>query len=295
MEKYLEKVNTLIEALPYIKSFNDKAVVIKYGGSAMESEKLKASVIEDIVLMKLVGMKPIVVHGGGKAISGIIDQMGLETNFIDGLRVTDNTTIEAVEMVLSGKINKELVQLLQNHRVNAVGISGKDGNTIKVEKKEFEGKDLGYVGEITKVDTHLLHTLINENFLPVIAPIGTDENGQTYNINADHAAFAIAAALNAEKLIYLTDTSGILANKEDPDSRIAKLNIVDIPMLIEDGSIAGGMIPKAENSVAAIKNGVHSVHILDGRLEHALLLETFTKSGIGTMITDSFYKGEVEN
>lgn len=283
MEKFIEKAKILVEALPYIKQFNGKIVVIKYGGSAMVDEKIKEQVIEDIVLMKLVGFKPVIVHGGGKEISKTLSALQIESEFFNGLRVTSKETVEVVEMVLSGKVNKDIVQLIQNHDLNAVGISGKDARTLKVTKKTVEGKDIGYVGDIKEVNTDLIMSLINNDFIPVIAPVGTDNIGQTYNINADYAASAIAGALNAEKLIFLTDVEGVLKDITDSQSLISKINISEVEGYIEDQTISGGMIPKVMCCVEGIRNGVKNVHILDGRVEHSLLLEIFTKSGVGTM------------
>jgi acetylglutamate kinase len=286
MEKYIEKAKVLVEALPYIKKFNGNIVVVKYGGSAMIDETIKTSVIQDIVLMKLVGLKPVIVHGGGKEISHMLGKIGKESKFINGLRVTDNETVEIAEMVLSGKVNKDIVQLIQNHDINAVGISGKDAKTLKVSKKEDEGYDYGFVGEIKRVNTDLINTLIENDFIPVIAPIGTDDKGDTYNINADYAASSIAGALEAEKLIFLTDVEGILKDVNDSSSLISNINVKDVPKLIIEEIISGGMIPKAECCASGIQKGVKSVHILDGRVEHSLLLEIFTKSGVGTMFSN---------
>ncbi len=288
MERYIEKAKILIEALPYIKEFNSKIFVIKYGGSAMIDEKIKETVIEDIVLMKLVGLKPVVVHGGGNEISDTLKQMGRKSEFINGLRVTDADTVEVVEMVLSGKINKGIVQLIQNHGINAVGISGKDGKTLKVNKIENQTVDYGFVGEIDQVDTTLINSLLDNDFIPVIAPLGTDENGQTYNINADYAASAIAGALNAEKLLFLTDVEGVLTDIKDKNSVISRIKVNEVDAYISDGIISGGMIPKVECCVEGIHAGVKNVHILDGRVEHCMLLEIFTKSGVGTMFGESF-------
>lgn len=283
MEKYIEKAKVLVEALPYIKQFNNKIVVIKYGGSAMVDETIKEQVIEDIVLMKLVGFKPVVVHGGGKEISKQLSALGMESEFYQGLRVTDKPTVEVVEMVLSGKVNKGIVQLIQNHDLNAVGISGKDAKTIKATKKQVEGKDVGYVGEITEVNTGLLESLINNDFIPVIAPVGTDCTGETYNINADYAASAVAGALKAEKLIFLTDVEGVLKDVNDSDSLISVIDTSHVDQMIQNGIISGGMIPKVECCVDGIRQGVKNVHILDGRVEHSMLLEIFTQKGVGTM------------
>lgn len=288
MERYIEKAKVLVEALPYIKEFSGKTVVIKYGGSAMVDDRIKEMVIEDIVLMKLVGFKPVIVHGGGKEISSTLSRMGIDSEFYNGLRVTTKETVEVVEMVLSGKVNKDIVQLIQNHNLSAVGISGKDGKTLKVNKKIVEGKDIGYVGEIKEVDTTLIRSLINSDFIPVIAPIGTDDHGETYNINADYAASAIAGALKAEKLIFLTDVEGVLKDVSDSSSLISQISIEEVDDYIRSDVIAGGMIPKVMCCVEGIEKGVKNVHILDGRVEHSLLLEIFTKSGVGTMFSKKF-------
>lgn len=283
MEKYIEKAKVLVEALPYIKQFNGKIVVIKYGGAAMTDDNIKESVIEDIVLMKLVGFKPVIVHGGGKDISSMMSALGVETEFVNGLRVTTKEAVDVVEMVLSGKVNKDIVQLIQNHDINAVGISGKDAGTIKVTKKVVEGKDIGFVGDIKSVNTGLITSLLNNDFIPVIAPVGTDDQGATYNINADYAASAVAGALNAEKLIFLTDVEGVLKDVSDSKSLISKINVAEVKDYMDQGIISGGMIPKVMCCVEGIEWGVKNVHILDGRVEHSLLLEIFTKSGVGTM------------
>lgn len=288
MEKIIEKAKILIEALPYIKEFNSKIVVVKYGGSAMIDTHIKETVIEDIVLMKLVGLKPVIVHGGGKEISEMLSILGKKSEFVNGLRVTDQETVDIVEMVLSGKINKGIVQMIQNHGINAAGISGKDGNTLTVTKKTVNGIDIGFVGEITKVNTNLILALLEKDFIPVIAPLGTDETGQTYNINADYAASSIAGALKAEKLLFLTDVEGVLANVDDKTSLISKITLNQVDGYISSGVISGGMIPKVECCVEGIKSGVRNVHILDGRVEHCMLLEVFTKSGIGTMFGENF-------
>ncbi|MEG1433693.1 MULTISPECIES: acetylglutamate kinase [Eubacterium] len=292
MEKYIDRANTLIEALPYIKQFRKKTVVIKYGGSFMYDQNIKKSVMNDIALMKLVGLRPIIVHGGGKDISAFLDKLDVHTEFIDGLRVTTENVIEVAEMVLSGRINKEIVQMLEDRDITAVGISGKDGGLLKVKKKIVNDLDIGFVGEITKVKSDILYTLLKSDYIPVIAPIGSDKDGQSYNINADHVAYAIAKELKAEKLVYLTDTDGVYVNPDDPDSIIRRLAIDQVKPLIEEGIISGGMIPKVENAVDAILSGVNSVHILDGKIEHSLLLELFTAAGCGTMIRKALPKYE---
>lgn len=285
MERYIEKANILIEALPYIKRFYEKIVVVKYGGSAMTDERIKEKVIEDIVLMKLVGMKPVIVHGGGNAITNLLQRLGKETKFIDGLRVTDKETAEVAEMVLSGSINKQIVQTLGMHGISAVGINGKDANTLQTVKKCIDGKDVGFVGQIVSVDTRLISSLISNDFIPVIAPVGADMEGNTYNINADFAASAVAGALKAEKLVFLTDVEGIMKDVGDPSSIIRRIDAASAMALIDQGIIAGGMIPKTLCCIDGIEKGVGSVHILDGRIEHSMLLEIFTNKGIGTMIT----------
>lgn len=293
MNEVLQKAEVLIEALPYIQRFNKKIIVVKYGGSAMVDEELKKQVIEDVTLLKLVGFKPIIVHGGGKEISNMIKRLGMETKFINGLRVTDEETMDVAEMVL-GKVNKSLVQLVQSLGVRAIGISGKDGGLLKVEKKYADGEDIGFVGEVTEVDAQILHDLLEKDFLPIVCPIGLDEDSQTYNINADDAACAIARAVNAEKLAFLTDIEGVYKDPKDPATLISELNVADAKALIGDGYIGGGMLPKLNNCIDAIENGVSRVHILDGRIAHCLLLEIFTNKGIGTAIIgdneERFYK-----
>ena len=283
MQKYLDKAEVLIEALPYIQRFNRKVIVVKYGGSAMVDEDLKRQVIEDVTLLKLVGFKPIIVHGGGKEISRWVSKVGMEPKFINGLRVTDEPTMELAEMVL-GKVNKGLVQLVQGLGVRAIGLSGKDGGLLKVEKKYSNGEDIGFVGEITDVNADILWDLLEKDFLPIVCPIGLDEENQTYNINADDAACAIARAMKSEKLAFLTDIEGVYKDPKDPSTLISELYISDARELMKDGYIAGGMLPKINNCIDAIENGVSRVHILDGRIPHCLLLEIFTNKGIGTAI-----------
>jgi len=281
-EKYLQKAEVLIEALPYIQKFNRKVIVVKYGGSAMTDEELKRNVIKDVTLLKLVGFKPIVVHGGGKEISNWVKKVGKEAQFINGLRVTDDETMEIAEMVLS-KVNKSLVSMVEELGVRGIGISGKDGGLLQVEKKYSDGQDIGYVGEITKVDTKILEDLLEKDFLPIVAPIGLDENYVTYNINADDAACAIAKAMGADKLAFLTDIEGVYQNPDDPSTFISRLTVSEAKEMIEKGYIGGGMLPKLNNCTDAIEAGVNRVHILDGRKMHSLLLEVFTNKGIGTM------------
>ncbi|MCR5790784.1 MAG: acetylglutamate kinase [Lachnospiraceae bacterium] len=282
LQKIYDKAEVLIEALPYIREFNRKVIVVKYGGSAMSDETLQKNVIKDVTLLKLVGFKPIVVHGGGKEISRWVGKVGKEAEFVNGLRVTDAETMEIAEMVLN-KVNKSLVAMVQELGVRAVGVSGKDGGLLHVEKRYADGKDIGFVGNITGVDTKLLSDLLDADFLPIVAPIGLDDHYHTYNINADDAACAVAKAMQADKLAFLTDIEGVYKNPEDPDTFQSRLTVQEANELIKQGFIGGGMLPKLQNCVDAIENGVNRVHILDGRKPHALLLEIFTKSGIGTM------------
>lgn len=283
MEEILSKAEVLIEALPYIQRFNRKIIVVKYGGSAMSSEELQKNVIKDVTLLKLVGFKPIIVHGGGKEISRWVGKVGKEAKFVNGLRVTDAETMEIAEMVLN-KVNKGLVSMVQELGVKAVGISGKDGGLLKVDKKYSNGEDIGFVGDIKDVDPKILYDLLERDFLPIVAPIGMDDNFQTYNINADDAACAIAKAVGAEKLAFLTDIEGLYKDINDKSSFISRLSASEADQLISDGFIGGGMLPKLANCTSAIKNGVNRVHILDGRIPHCLLLEIFTQKGMGTAI-----------
>lgn len=282
-QKYLDKAEILIEALPYIQRFSGKIIVIKYGGSAMLDDELKMKVIKDAVLLKLVGFKPVIVHGGGKEINRWVDKVGMEHEFIDGFRVTDGDTMELVEMVLS-KVNKDLVAKVQSLGVNAAGISGKDGGLIKVKKKMPEGKDIGFVGDIVSIDTKLVEDLIEKDFLPVIFPLGMDDEFNTYNVNADEAAAAIATGLHAEKLVYLSDVEGVREDPDDPESVLSELFVHEAEELIEKGVISGGMLPKIQNCIDALKGGITRIHIMDGRIPHSLLLEIFTNKGIGTAI-----------
>ena len=286
MNELLKKAEVLIEALPYIQRFNRKIIVVKYGGSAMVDEELKQHVIQDVTLLKLVGFKPIIVHGGGKEISRWVEKAGMKPEFVNGLRKTDEATMEIAEMVLN-KVNKSLVKLVQELGVNAVGISGKDGGMLKVEKKYSNGQDIGYVGEITQVNPQILYDLLEKDFLPIIAPIGLDDEYNTYNINADDAASAVAKCIHAEKLAFMTDIEGVCKDPKDPETLISVLTTDEAKQLIEDGTIGGGMIPKIRNCVEAVEEGVSRVHILDGRRQHCLLLEFFTKKGIGTAIIDN--------
>ncbi len=283
MTEVLKKAEVLIEALPYIQQFNRKIIVVKYGGSAMSNEELQKNVIKDVTLLKLVGFKPIIVHGGGKEISRWVGKVGKEPEFVNGLRVTDAETMEIAEMVLS-KVNKSLVTMVQELGVKAVGISGKDGGLLTVEKKYSDGKDIGFVGDIQEVNPKILYDLLEKDFLPIVAPVGLDRDFRTYNINADDAACAIAKAVHAEKLAFLTDIEGLYKDINDKSSFISRLYASEADQLITEGIIGGGMLPKLNNCTSAIRNGVSRVHILDGRIPHCLLLEIFTDRGIGTAI-----------
>ncbi len=281
----------LIEALPYIKKFKGKTMLIKYGGNAMTDPALKSSFARDIVLMKLVGINPILVHGGGPQVGALLERLGKKTNFIEGLRVTDHETMEVVEMVLGGLINKEIVNLITQHGGKAVGLSGKDGNLIQAKKMivkrnhtELETPeiiDIGYVGEVEQFNTAVVDLLIQDNFIPVIAPIGVDETGQSYNINADLVAGKLAGVLNAEKLIMMTNTAGVL---DQNDKIMTGLSAKNVDELIETGVIHSGMLPKIQSTLDAIGAGVGAVHIIDGRIQHSVLLEIFTDVGIGTLV-----------
>ncbi len=283
MQDVLKKAEVLVEALPYIQKFNRKIIVVKYGGSAMSNEELQKNVITDVTLLKLVGFKPIIVHGGGKAISSWVSKVGKEAEFVNGLRVTDSETMEIAEMVL-GRVNKQLVTMVQELGVKAIGISGKDSGLLHVTKKYSEGKDIGFVGEIDKVDPKVLYDLLDNDYLPIVAPIGLDDNFDTYNINADDAACAVAKALKAEKLAFLTDIKGIYRDVNDPSTFISRMNITEARALLESGYIGGGMLPKLNNCIDAVVGGVSNVTILDGRVLHCLLLEIFTDKGIGSAI-----------
>jgi acetylglutamate kinase len=281
MEKIIEKARTLVEALPYIKNFNGSTFVIKYGGSAMTDAKFKELFIKDIVLLNYVGVKIVLVHGGGENINELLKKLGKKPVFVDGHRVTDAETLEVVEMVLVGKVNKEIVKNINLHGVKAIGMSGKDGNLIMAKKKKSaKGKDIGFVGEVTKVNTKLLETLDQQGYITVIAPIGVDEKGNGYNINADTVAGAVAEALKADKLIYLTDTDGVKLHGK----YVHSIRVKDIAKHIKSGEISGGMLPKTLSAKAAIEAGVKKVHIINGIKEHSLLLEIFTNEGIGTEI-----------
>jgi acetylglutamate kinase len=280
--------SVLTEALPYIQKFQGKTIVIKYGGNAMVDDDLKSSFARDIVLMKSVGMNPIVVHGGGPQIRNTLDKLGKESEFIGGMRVTDSETMDVVEMVLGGLVNKEIVNLIHQHGGHSIGLTGKDGRLITAKKltqnivQTSEIIDLGHVGKVDKVDVSVIDLLLEGDFIPVIAPIGVGKDGYSYNINADLVAGSIAEALDAEKLILLTNTSGIL---DENENLLTGLNAKSVNKLIKDGTIYGGMLPKIDCAMSAVKNGVKSTHIIDGRVSHAVLLEVFTDSGVGTLIT----------
>lgn len=291
----LEKASILVEALPYIKEFYGKTVVIKYGGHAMVSDELKKAVLTDVVLMKYVGMNPVIVHGGGPDITAMLKRVNIESSFVGGLRVTDRETMEIAEMVLVGKINKDIVARINGYGGRAVGLSGKDAGLLQAVQKKGRVKrpdgatdlvDIGYVGEITHVNPDIVSTLKREGYIPVVAPVAVDSQGQSYNVNADTAASAMAVALKADKLIILTDVEGILEDRQDPGSLISTVTRKQVPDLVERGIIDGGMIPKVECCVRALDGGVKTTHILDGRVPHTILLEVFTDRGIGTMVVE---------
>lgn len=288
-----QRIDTLIEALPYINVFQNNIIVLKYGGNAMVNDRLKESVMQDVLLMKSVGIKPIIVHGGGPFINDMLASLGIESEFKKGLRVTDDAVMDVAEMVLSGQVNKDIVKHYNKLGGNAIGISGKDGNMIKVKKKfieeendkgEIELVDIGLVGEIETIDTALLTLLINNDFVPVISPVGVDMNGDTHNINADYVAGEIAGAIHADKFILLTDTKGVYEDKDDESTLLSELTLEQVEQHIESGVISDGMIPKVECCAHALKKGVKQAHIVDGRIKHSLLLELFFDAGIGTMI-----------
>lgn len=283
IEEVVLKANTLVEALPYIRKFNGTKIVVKYGGSAMLDETLKYNVIKDVALLKLIGLKPIIVHGGGKEISKWVRLSGKEPEFVNGLRVTDKETMDIAEMVLY-RVNKQLVGMMEKIGVQAVGLCGKDAGMLRVDKKYADGKDIGYVGNVKGVNIKLLDSLIESDFVPVIAPIGLDDNYDTYNINADDAACGIAKAIKAEKLVFLTDIEGVFIDPTDKSTLISEMDLDQAKDFIQKGVVGGGMLPKLNNCIEAIENGVSRVHILDGRMEHCLLLEFFTQKGIGTAI-----------
>lgn len=294
MNEVLEKAQVLIEALPYIQKFNRKIIVVKYGGSAMSNEELQKNVIKDVTLLKLVGFKPIIVHGGGKEISRWVNKVGKEAEFVNGLRVTDSETMEIAEMVLN-KVNKNLVRMVEELGVQAVGVSGKDGKMLSVDKKLSDGQDIGFVGDIKEVNPKILYDLLEKDFLPIVAPIGLGDDYETYNINADDAACAIAKAVGADKLVFLTDIEGLYKDINDKSSFISRITATEAKELINEGFIGGGMLPKLNNCTSAIENGVNRVHILDGRMAHCLLLEIFTNKGIGTVIIKDEDKESMKN
>lgn len=285
MKDFILKAEVLVEALPYIRRWAGATVVVKYGGSTRSGDEELRNTLQDIVLLKYVGLRPVVVHGGGKDISRLLEKLKIPTRFEDGLRVTDKDTMEVVEMVLGGKINKELVSVIHQLGGQAVGLSGKDGNMLEAVKvKSRTGKDIGFVGKVSRVNTGILETLDRDLYIPVIAPLAVDKKGDTYNVNADEAAGAIAAALKAEKLVFLTDVPGLCRKKDDPSTLMNSLKAREIPKLVKQGVIGGGMIPKTDACLTAVKAGVQKTHIIDGRAPHALLLEIFTSKGIGTEI-----------
>ena len=299
METLLQKANVLIEALPYIRQFHGKTIVVKYGGSAMVDHELKKNVIRDVALLKLVGFRPIIVHGGGKEITKWIDRVGLETEFVNGLRVTDKDTMLVAEMVLN-RVNKGLVSMMEKTGLKAVGISGKDGTILRVDKKLADGRDIGYVGEVKEVDHRLLDTLLDNDYIPVICPVGSDDAYHSFNINADDAACAVAVAMKAAKLVFLTDIEGVYEDPSDPTTLIREMTVSEAGDFLKSGHAGGGMLPKIQNCIDAIEAGVSRVHILDGRLPHSLLLEFFTNKGIGTAIIGDeqeryFEKSEAES
>ena len=279
----IDKADVLIEALPYIRRFHQKVIVVKYGGSAMVDEEIMKRVVKDVVLLKLVGFKPVLVHGGGKEISRWLERVGIEPQWSNGLRVTDEATMELAEMVLN-KVNKELVALIEQAGVKAIGLSGKDGELLRVSKKMPNGDDLGYVGEVEVVNPEVIEKFLDDDYIPIVCPVGIGSDYHSYNVNADDAACAVAKALKAEKLAFLSDIEGVYLDRTNPDTLIAELHATEAEKLIDKGYLTGGMVPKMHNCVDAVRNGVTRVHILDGRLRHSLLLEIFTDKGVGTAI-----------
>jgi acetylglutamate kinase len=281
MQKLIDKAEVLVEALPYIRRFADKTIVIKYGGSAMAEPALRASFATDVVLLKFIGLRPVIVHGGGPQIGKTLERLGKKSTFVDGLRVTDDETMEVVEMVLGGKINREIVALIQAAGGRAIGLTGSDDNMIRVTQRLQDDRDLGRVGKVVALDPAPIDVVANAGFIPVIAPIGVDAAGVTHNVNADEAAGAIAAALDAEKLMLLTDVEGV---KDENEKLIRQLDVQEARKRMNEGTIRGGMIPKVECCIAAVESGVSTAHIIDGRIVHALLLEIFTDGGVGTLL-----------
>lgn len=286
VEELIEKADILIEALPYIRKFSGKTVVIKYGGNAMVNQELMKSVLKDITLLKYVGVNPVIVHGGGPAINQTLDKLGIESEFHQGLRITTKEIMEVVEQVLIGRVNSQIVSLANLAGNKAVGLSGKDNNLIQAQKYKVDDVDLGYVGEVEQINPEVLKAIINSNYLPIVAPVGVDLEGNSYNINADLVAGKLAGALQAEKLILLTNVEGIMTDPDDEDSLISRLTIKEATKMIEGNKIQGGMIPKVEACISALEAKVNKTHILDGRVPHSLLLEIFTDRGIGTMLTN---------
>ncbi|MDR0845904.1 MAG: acetylglutamate kinase [Lactobacillales bacterium] len=282
MEQKKKMASILLEALPYMQQFNGKTMVIKFGGNAMETDELKLSVMKDIALLQSIGVKVVLVHGGGPAISGMLEKLGIENEFIDGLRVTNDETIDVVKAMLTGKVNKDLVVDLDRTGAKAIGLSGIDGKMVVAAQKDVR---LGYVGDITHINTEAIEMALDKGYIPVIAPLGVDADGQTYNINADTAAVEIAAALNAEKFILLSNIPGVMLDVNDPESMISEMTIERAKELIEDGVINGGMIPKIQAGITAMKWGLNSMTIIDGRIDHSLIIELFSVKGIGTLIT----------
>ena len=281
-----DKSQVLIDALPYIQKYANKILVIKYGGNAMTNNELKDAVMNDIVLLSLVGIKVVLVHGGGPEISDMLKRLNIESRFINGLRYTDEATVDVVKMVLAGKVNKELVQLLAQHKGSAIGLCGIDGEMIMAEKKTTDdGQDLGYVGEITKINTKPITDALANGMIPVIATVATDEQGNTYNVNADTAAARIAAELRAENLILMTDIAGLLGDKDNPATLIPEVNVSEVPFLKRSGIISGGMIPKIDCCVEAVRRGVKKTVIIDGRVPHSILIEILSNEGVGTQFT----------
>lgn len=285
MQKLIEKANILAEALPYIHKLSGKTVVVKFGGNAMLNEEITKTILEDIALLKIVGVNPILVHGGGPDINIMLKKLNIPSVFHNGLRVTDKSTMEVVQMVLCGKLNKDITSKLNSLGVKAIGICGKDAKLIEVKKNESSDVDLGFVGDITKINIRLLEILANDEYIPVIATVGTDDAGNSYNINADTAAAEIASAIKAEKLIFLTDIDGIRRVENDPSTLIPVISVAEIQNMIDSGAISGGMIPKVKACIQSVHMGINRTHIINGTIPHPIMLEIFTDTGIGTMIT----------
>lgn len=286
LKNIIEKANIIVEALPYISAYSKKTIVIKYGGNAMNNPEIIKTIMQDIATLKIVGVNPILVHGGGPEINTMLERLNIKSKFEGGLRVTDADTMEVVQMVLGGKVNKNIVSTLNTMGVKAIGLCGKDGNLIEVEKMPIKnGIDLGFVGQIKKINTKILETLASDEYIPVIATIGTDSEGNSYNVNADTVAGEIGGAMKAEKLMFLTDIDGIRTNEKDPSTLIQEITVDKINQLIKDGVISGGMIPKVNGCINAINQGIKSVIITNGTIPHSILLELFTDNGIGTMVT----------